>query len=520
MTARSPTRATAAPRSRSGVCTEGWGCRRRRSRSAPCCWRWSSRSCRAGATSSPWPRSARRSSSPSSWASPTGSTSTSRGSSRSCWSPCSAATGSRRRRVHPRGRPRTKSAPPSRHDPAGPGRGHRRLRRRRGAGDHGRADERRGHHRPADLPRHRGGARSPRVAVRARPDRVPAGCPRADVARGADRRFRRDVRPPDAGRRPVDILGHGSAVRGRRRLGADRGGGGPSLARRRGGRARARTLPLGAPARPPFDAWPAAMTMAALLALAYDRPRLGLGLLGLGAATKLFPALLVPMTLVWLVARGERRAAWQGAAVFAAVVAIVALPVAPHGLGRVVSFHLDRPVQIESTPATVLFAVDESTVIGTAGHPDPFKSQGLVGAPADAVADVFAVLSVLCIAVVAVAARLRTDVRRLVLCAFATLLAFVAFGKVLSPQFLLWLVPFAAIAWARREWATAVATTAAVVATQLEFPSRYWDLVAGDTGPVVLVGLRNALLLVALTSLLVQLAAPARWRRPAPAATR
>jgi len=279
-------------------------------------------------------------------------------------------------------------------------------------------------------------------------------------------------------------------------------------------------LAVGAAARTHFDAWPAAMTMAALLALAYDRPRLGLGLLGLGAATKLFPALLVPMTLVWLVARGERRAAWQGAAVFAAAVAIVALPFAPHGLGRVVSFHLDRPVQIESTPATVLFAVDESTVTGTAGHPDPFKSQGLVGGPADAVADVFAVLSVLCIAVVAVAARLRTDVRGLVLCAFATLLAFVAFGKVLSPQFLLWLVPFAAIAWAWREWATAVATTAAVVATQLEFPSRYWDLVAGDTGPVVLVGLRNALLLVALTSLLVQLAAPARWRRPAPAATR
>jgi hypothetical protein len=77
-----------------------------------------------------------------------------------------------------------------------------------------------------------------------------------------------------------------------------------------------------------------------------------------------------------------------------------------------------------------------------------------------------------------------------------------------------------AIAWAWREWPAAVATTVAVVATQLEFPSRYWDLVAGDTGPVVLVGFRNALLLVALTSLLARVAAPARWRRPAPAATR
>ena len=77
-----------------------------------------------------------------------------------------------------------------------------------------------------------------------------------------------------------------------------------------------------------------------------------------------------------------------------------------------------------------------------------------------------------------------------------------------------------AVAWGWREWPAAVATTVAVVATQFEFPSRYWDLVAGDTGPVVLVGFRNALLLVALTSLLARVVAPARWRRPAPAATR
>lgn len=93
-------------------------------------------------------------------------------------------------------------------------------------------------------------------------------------------------------------------------------------------------LAVGALYRTHFDLWPAAMTLAALLALARDRPRLGLGLLGLGTATKLFPAVLVPMTLVWLVGRGERRAAWQGAAVFVVVVALIAVPFAPHEIGR------------------------------------------------------------------------------------------------------------------------------------------------------------------------------------------
>jgi hypothetical protein len=291
-------------------------------------------------------------------------------------------------------------------------------------------------------------------------------------------------------------------------------------------------LAVGAVGRTHFDAWPTAMTMAALLALARDRPRLGLGLLGAGTATKLFPALLVPMTLVWLVARGERRAAWQGAAAFAAVVALVALPFAPHGLGRVVTFHLERPVQIESTPATVLLAVGDSTVTGVAAHPDRFKSQGLVGGPADAVAAGCAVLALVGIAAVAVATGGRRSrrawaaapadggVRSLVLGAFATLLAFVALGKVLSPQFVVWLVPFVALAWAWREYTTAAATTAALVVTQLEFPSRYWQLVGGDTSVIVLVAIRNALLLVALMSLLARVVAPALSRRPAAAATR
>jgi hypothetical protein len=297
-------------------------------------------------------------------------------------------------------------------------------------------------------------------------------------------------------------------------------------------------LAVGAILRTHFDLLPVALTTGALLALARDRPRTGLALLGLGTATKLFPALLVPLVLVWLVTRGERRAAWQGTAIAAAIVVLIAIPFAPHGLGRVVTFHLDRPVQIESTPAVIMRALDEGTVTGVPGHPDRFKSQGLVGGSADAIAAVCAALALVAIAAAAVAARRLNgvksffatsamrqgedvdSVRRLVLCAFATLLAFVALGKVLSPQFVIWLLPFAAIAWAWREWAPAATVSAAIVLTQFEFPARYWQLVDGDTGVIVLVGIRNALLLVALTSLLARLVAPARWRRPAAAATR
>ena len=60
----------------------------------------------------------------------------------------------------------------------------------------------------------------------------------------------------------------------------------------------------------------------------------------------------------------------------------------------------------------------------------------------------------------------------------AAVVAFVAFGKVLSPQFLIWLVPLvparrAAVAGSRASALLAVA----LVLTQLWFPYRYWDFV-------------------------------------------
>ena len=102
----------------------------------------------------------------------------------------------------------------------------------------------------------------------------------------------------------------------------------------------------------------------------------------------------------------------------------------------------------------------------------------------------------------------------LVRAALAALLAFVALNKVLSPQYLLWLAPPAAVAWCCGARAAAAATGLAVVLTQLEFPVRYFDLVDGDPAVIALVALRNVTLLAALSLVLAPLAAPARWRRP------
>ena len=85
-------------------------------------------------------------------------------------------------------------------------------------------------------------------------------------------------------------------------------------------------------------------------------------------------------------------------------------------------------------------------VIVLHGSADSLPLDGGLAGP---VALVFSALELLAIlAAVALAARgPRGDTRRLVLASLAALLAFVALGKVLSPQFMLRLAPLAAVAF-------------------------------------------------------------------------
>ena len=270
----------------------------------------------------------------------------------------------------------------------------------------------------------------------------------------------------------------------------------------------------GAIVRARFDLVAVACALAGLRLVLGGRRTGGFAILAAGTAVKLFPALLAAVALAHLLRGGERAAARRGAAVFALVLAAACLPflaIAPDGFLDQFRFHLDRPVQVESTPATVLWLLGESTVTGAPGVTDEFRSNGLRGGPDDAVAALFALLQV-----AAVAATLLLC-RRPVPAALAATLAFVALGKVLSPQFLLWAAPLAAVAWVHGARAPAALVAAATLLTQLEFPARDLELTSGDRGAVALVGARNLLLLAALTLLLAPGAAPARSPRRAAA---
>jgi hypothetical protein len=278
-----------------------------------------------------------------------------------------------------------------------------------------------------------------------------------------------------------------------------------ALARATGGDARrallaAALMPLlcGALLRTHFDLFPVALLLAGLLLVCRERPVSGFATLGLGAMTKAFPLVAVPVVLAWLAGAGRGRDAWRGALACAAAMAVVAaaaLVLSPGGALDAVEYHLERPVQIESSPAMVLLALD-ALGAGEAESVASHRSDGLTHPADELVTAAFAVLLLALLALLAVAAaRSGGSPRSLVLASLAAAVAFAVLGKVLSPQFVIWALPLGALAFAWRMHALAAAVALAALLTLVEFPAHYFDVVEREPLALLLVALRDAVLL-------------------------
>jgi hypothetical protein len=226
-----------------------------------------------------------------------------------------------------------------------------------------------------------------------------------------------------------------------------------------------------------FDLWPAALTAGALAALVSDRLRLGHLVLGAAIAAKLYPAVLLPLAVAYAWRRRGRREGLICLALAAAVVVAAYVPflaVAPAETVASIGRQLSRPLQIESLGASALLAAHQLFNVEIEMH-SSHGSQNLVGDAANVVAVLLSVAQVAVLVWLWVRfARGPATPRRLATHAAAALVAFVALGKVLSPQFLIWLLPVVPLA---RRFGANVLLAAALVLTQLWFPYRYWDLV-------------------------------------------
>ena len=274
-----------------------------------------------------------------------------------------------------------------------------------------------------------------------------------------------------------------------------------------------------------FDVWPAALTAAALTASVQGWYRVGGVMLGFGAAAKIYPALLVPVLLIVVVRhRGVREAlVVAGASCVAAAAAFVPAVVAsPAGTWDSLRDQLASGLQIESLASSVLVMTGHAArALEALGLPPPsplstslaghgLNRVDLAGAGVHATQTVMSVLLAagLCL-LWAGLARSRSDPRGdLLRYAAATVATSLVLGTVLSPQYLIWLIPLVPLVGGRRGALASLCFVAAAILTRVWYPDGYSDYDDDlEVGPAALLLARN-LALLATTLVLVL---PSGW---------
>ncbi|TRV75918.1 DUF2029 domain-containing protein [Streptomyces sp. 130] len=261
---------------------------------------------------------------------------------------------------------------------------------------------------------------------------------------------------------------------------------------------------LGTTAYARYDVMVTAVAVAALLA-GLRHPRVLGALAAFGALLKVWPALLLAGT-----ARGRAtRLAWATAAAVAAGLLLVCVAAAPGALAFL-GFQRDRGTEVESLGALVFHVWRQ---FGWEGRVElHYGSLEFLGPHVPLVSTLALGLSVAAFGWLLVwRLRARTfGVSTPADAAFTAVLLFTTTSRVISPQYMLWLVGLAAVCLVLREsrmgW-PAVLVVAATGVTQLEFPIGFVHVVSSDAQGLALMFLRNGLLVAACV-----LAALRLWR--------
>lgn len=262
-----------------------------------------------------------------------------------------------------------------------------------------------------------------------------------------------------------------------------------------------------------YDLFPALLTLLSLLSVLVDRPTLAGLWLGLGVVTKIYPIVLLPIFSTYYLAGRRYRALLRLLSGSVGAIGLILLPfflVAPGRLFSFLQYHLMRGLQIESLPAGVISLVH---VLGLAQAKivNNYNADHIVSPLADIVLKWLPFVFILVFGVVlasclrrfqdehAIIGAISTD--SLVAYIVAALLTFICTNKVFSPQYMIWLLPFAPLL--RRRQVSLLIAIFTITAIIYPFGYKYLLRNMHPTG-VLLLNLRNILLVSLLLWLLIE----------------
>jgi hypothetical protein len=249
-----------------------------------------------------------------------------------------------------------------------------------------------------------------------------------------------------------------------------------------------------------LDLLSVALAVGGLALVRHRRPALGGVALALACFAKVWPVFIVPSLII--------RRSWRALAAFGAVgVAGVAAWVAwvgTKGVNQVVSMRGAAGWEIESTVGAILRTWSHDKIRLNRGA----WRFGVIPHWANYSMTLMVLVTVTAVWVLASRRRPHGTAILDGTAPIAAVTAFLVFSPLLSPQFLIWIVPFAAIAASRGDRLVAGLVMAVVALSVLDF-NLIWELVHTNQNlPQEVVLLRNFLLLVLLGVCFARL-----WRR-------
>ena len=258
-----------------------------------------------------------------------------------------------------------------------------------------------------------------------------------------------------------------------------------------------------------YDIFPAVVTLAAVYFFWLGRHKTAWFLVGLGALLKLYPLLLVPIWLIVYWRNHEYRRIWSGLATLLLTCLIILLPfliLSPSSLLRLLDYHTQRGIQIESLYGAFLMLFHNlgwvaSRLVFNFGS---WNLMGPVPETLDKLSTYFLVVAwVASFALVYWQVRAgKSQFSRMGSYFLIILLLTLLTSKILSPQYLIWLIPFLPLVGGPLRvyvWALFVIIGGL---TYYNFPAHYLKLMAFGN-PEIIVLLARDLLLAAMAVLAI-----------------
>ena len=203
-----------------------------------------------------------------------------------------------------------------------------------------------------------------------------------------------------------------------------------------------------------YDVFPMVMLIGAVYFFTKEKYCAAWFMMALGIVTKLYPAVAAPFFLFYHLIRKDYKNAGKGILICAVTAALCMLPFIIADAGTAFDFltyHMDRGLQTETLWANVIMLLGHFDIVDIS-YVFNYGSDNIAGDVPDAVAKVLTPIMLFCLLALYVLylfvsrkEKEKEALPALIVLSYLAVMVFMLTNKVLSSQYLVWMIPFTAL---------------------------------------------------------------------------